>query len=222
MHCKYCNVEVKSETEFCPLCHEKLTPSETAVTVFFPPKTYEKASRLKPTLTKISFIGSLVIFLVCLTANLFTTPELMWSCIVGAILLYAMLLVQNTIFSRSSVSQKIIIQGVGIFLLLVVIQCVLKSTTYWSLEYCLPFIFIFSIIGEGIYLAVAHKTKNNMPAIMMLCILGFIPIVLYWCKVYDTLWPSLTSATFSAIVMLTGVLFGYPKLKIEIKKKFHI
>lgn len=225
MRCKYCNIEIESKTKICPLCHEKLEDIDESLPLAYPEKKSKRHVHRHFTLGKIYTFVSLIVFLLSITVNYLTDKRILWCYIVGAVLLYGLILIKNTVLSRNSVGIKVLVQTVCIFLLFVVIETVTATTsTHWALNYAMPIIHLISTIVLTVLVACSiSKNRNNLISVMAFSFLGFLPIILYFATdIVTVLWPAISTCVLSVIAILSTVIFGHNELKNEFKRKFHI
>ncbi len=231
MRCKYCNIEVGCESKICPLCHEKLQIDESVdLPMAYPPKKREKVPVKKKLLSPGSLYTSiaLTVFTLCLAINLRLTPTIYWFAIVGAVLIYGLILTKHTILSNNSIGIKIFWQAVAIFAILLALNYLLKHqiSNYiknWVWDLGLPVILIVSTLVIGIYTAIAfHKWHSVIIDALTVSALGFLPVILYGCGVVHNPVMSIISACLSSAGIIFCSILGRKTLISEFKKKFHV
>lgn len=231
MRCKYCNVEIGCKAKLCPLCHEKLEPSEDIKSLpqAYPSKrqTTKKPRRLFSA-TSLYLSIALTVFIICIPINLLTTPDIYWFGIVGIACLYGLILVRNTILSNNSIGIKIFWQLVAIFCVLLVVNNLLQSqlptlNSNWIWDYGLPSILTISSLTIGIYTAIAFsKWHEVIVDAISVSAIGFLPLILYAFGVVEVQYMSIACACISAVVIIFCAVLGRRTLFIEIKKRFHV
>lgn len=234
MRCKYCNVDIVCNSKICPLCHEKLTLPDNLDMPYELPKAYpDKQKQTKPkkkkrSATKLYLSIALAIFILSVPINILTTPNIYWFAIVGVLVIYGLILVNNTILSNNGIGIKIFWQGVGILAVLLTINYLLDKqapdySPTWVWDYGLPAILIVASITTGIYTAVALKYwSSTVIDALIIAALGYLPMILYACKVIAHPALSIASTCVSTIIIIFCCILGRRTLISELKKKFHV
>lgn len=224
MRCKYCNVEVYGDSEICPLCHQKLGEDGEKTTLkapYYPPKNKHKSPPISYIRYGLYGIISLVIFAICIAINYTLTPDILWCYLVGTGLLYLYILARYTIQSHSGVGAKIFTQALSIIVILWVTETVFGGKNA-TLNYALPIVIALSIITSTIVLAFLHRQYRSLYlSTVMMCIFGYIPIILFACGVAKVLVPALITTIISSIVLIIALLAGRKYITEEFKKIFH-
>ncbi|MDE6604863.1 MAG: hypothetical protein K2K85_02435 [Clostridia bacterium] len=234
MRCKYCNIEVSCDSKICPLCHEKLVIPDNLDLSYETPKAYPdkqktvRKAKKKLSVTRLYISIALTVFLLSVPINLLTTPNLYWFAIVAVLGIYGLILVANTILSNNGIGIKIFWQGVGILAVLLTINYLLDKqapeySPTWVWDYGLPAILIIASITTGIYTAIALKYWSSVVIdTLIISALGYLPIILYACKVIVHPALAITATCVSTIIIIFVCILGRKTLISELKKKFHV
>ncbi|MDE7215723.1 MAG: hypothetical protein K2O08_02845 [Clostridia bacterium] len=239
MRCKYCNIEIICKSKICPLCHEKLhldpkvdLPAEQIedMPLAYPAKKREKIPVKKKLLSPASIYLSiaLAIFIICVAINLRLTPTIYWFSFVGAVLVYGLILTKHTILSNNSIGIKIFWQAIAIFAILIALNYLVKDQIShyidnWVWDLGLPVILTVSTLVVGIYTAIAfHKWHSVIIDALAVSALGFIPVILFACKVVKNPVMSIICACLSSMGIIFCGILGRRTLISEFKKKFHV
>ncbi len=230
MRCKYCGVEVDDNVLVCPLCHEKLDGYDSEKLALYPPK--DKAAKKKRShvsFTRLYWGIAIGVFFAALGIDLGLTPNVQWFWLVGLVAVYAYLLVQNTILSNSSIAVKVLLQCLLVVGLLFSFAAIFEQwdpksqPSYYVTQYAMPLTLCISNIVMVIFTWIwARRHPVILVDCIFLLLLGFLPIILYACRVIEILWPSLIVAVFSAISILLCFALGHRAIKEEAQKKFHM
>jgi hypothetical protein len=239
MRCKYCNIQIGCKSKICPLCHEKLhidpnldLPLEGSEDIksAYPTKKKEKIPVKKRLLTPGSIYLSiaLALFIICVAINLRLTPTIYWFSFVGAVLVYGLILTKHTILSNNSIGIKIFWQAVAILAILIALNYLLKDQIShyidnWVWDLGLPVILTVSTLVVGIYTAIAfHKWHSVIIDALAVSALGFIPVILFACKIVQNPVMSIICACLSSVGIIFCGILGRRTLISEFKKKFHV
>ena len=224
MHCKYCNVDIETGTKICPICHEKLDDIDESLPKAYPDKVKRKHQHKHFTLQNIYILVSLIVFLMAVTINYLTDSSILWCYIVGGVLVYGLVLIDNTVLSQYSIGAKVFVQTLSILLLIFLVQWITHTmSSMWAYNYAMPIVHMVSSVVFAILVAsFFKKDRNNLVSVIVFSILGAIPIILELSGVLTVLWPSLADVIVSIIIILTVVVFGHKEIKNEFRRKFHI
>lgn len=220
MRCKYCNVEIKGKADVCPLCHQKINDSENETREYLYPTRKQRMIQKQFSFTTIYCFIIACLNVIFITVNMIATPDILWFLLLDLGFFYIYILVHNTILHRSSGAYKIFMQSITLCALALLAQWIAGGN--WAYDYAFPLLLLLSLIVMLIFLCVKTKRPNEyIFYIVMLSLLGFIPMILFWCGVTAIVWPAATVGTLS-IMLVIGILFFAPKeFLFELKKKFH-
>ena len=234
MRCKYCNIDVVCSSKICPLCHEKLIIPDNLDLSFEPQEAYPgkqkpaRKQKKKLSVTRLYLSIALTVFLLSVPINMLTTPNIFWFAIIGVLAIYGFILVANTILSNNGIGIKIFWQGVGILAVLLTINYLLDKqapeySPTWVWDYGLPAILIIASITTGIYTAIALKYFSSAVIdTLIISALGYVPMILYACKVIAHPALAIASTCVSTIIIIFVCILGRRILVSELKKKFHV
>lgn len=222
-HCDKCQVDVSTKRQTCPLCGDFLHETEPKKEILlneYPPfvpivKEYNVLLRI------IYFIGFCGIIISALV-NFFTYDGVTWVIYVTLGVLYLFILLKNTIMSRKPVARKLIVQ-------MIVLSAILYGVDYysgfgrWSIDYVIPFLTIGTTLSIIMVVLIKPMRYEDYVIYMFLtAFLGFIPLIFYLFQIIDVLWPSISAAGLSLVVIVGMIIFADRKTKNELKKRFHI
>lgn len=220
MYCKYCNVNVNTDFDVCPLCKNKLEGTPLAEPVF-PPRKPRKL-RASATFSSIYIFITLSIVAICAAINILSDSKYAWSIMVFVALMYVYFLIKYSIMYKGTGGSKIFIQTTTLWLLGVAIQYIFK-TPEWIWSYGLPIIVLISFAIYIIFVSIFNKRSRDYVRYMTYTtFLGMLPAILYCANVFDYSALSSASAVVS-VVMLMGLLFFSRKIIFaEFQKKGHL
>ena len=234
MRCKYCNIAIGCKSKICPLCHEKLQLPDNLDMEYEAPMAYPEKQKTparkkkRRSITRIYLSVALTTFILSIPINLLTTPQIYWFAVIAALGIYGFILINNTILSNNGIGIKIFWQGVGILAVLLTINYLIERQTpqaspTWVWDYGLPAILIISSITTGIYTTIAHKYwSSSVLDTLMISGLGYVPLILYACKVIAHPILAIVGACVSTGIIIFCCILGRRTLISELKKKFHV
>lgn len=231
MKCKYCNAEIVGKADFCPLCKRPLVQDEVVNDVnkeyVYPIKKKRGKAYKLLTFTPMYLMIASVVFLIVALVNILVAPEMPWYLLVGVTLLYAYVLVQNTILSRNSIFSKILWQALLIFAFLWVIGFMLHSMgiieQIWVFvfDYTLPAVVGISNLVMCILTACfVNRDKGLILDAICFSCTGFVPLILYGAGFGLISYPSVAVAILSFIQIIVFAIAGRKHLKHEGKLKY--
>ena len=232
MRCKHCNCEIYGKADFCPLCKRPLEPEQNVEEqnkeYIYPikkkrPKAYKVLS-----FTPMYWMVAGFVFLISTVINLVLAPTEPWYMLLGIILIYGYMLVQNTIMSRNSIAHKVLWQAILIFAFIWVLAFLLHSyyliDDVWGflLKYSLPVVVgisnIVMCILTGCFL---HYDKSLIIDVIWVNMLGFIPLILYGSIFREISYAAVATAVISAIIIVVYSIIGRKIMTRQGKYKFH-
>lgn len=233
MRCKYCDVEIKSETAVCPLCQEKLRKTDERQAQeqapYYPPKNTEKRKiHTHFTFTNVYLVISMILFFVAIPLSLTLTPQYQWFWLVALLALYGYVLVRNTVMSSNSIGVRVFLQAALICALLLSAHRIFKpypsSQPNWAIEFALPTVLLISEIVMTVLTAVFAKRQPSVliDCVVISALVGFIPLILFGVGVIENPLLSSICGGLSAVSIICCVGFGRRELLEEFKKKMHL
>ncbi len=220
--CKYCQVEVETKKDFCPLCFNHLEMVDNKVEPFYELRKFnETTQKTSNFLYKLFLFLSICIGSVCLIINRLTNPNLWWSLVVIFSVLYVWVLVAHTILSKQSVFKKVLLQILSILILLYFSEKI--SPSDWLVSYVLPSVSICSVIVSLMLLFISKKRREYLIGFLFIyLVLGLVStfcIVFKW----DTFFIiNLINAILCGLCLVGVLIFGFGAMKEELQKKWHI
>lgn len=222
-HCKYCNVNVETDKEFCPLCFNKLSTDNNLPESFYQlRKTNPKAIKTNTFIYKLFLFLSICAVGICTLINLLVTPEKLWCLVVTFGVLYVWVLVAHTILSKRSVYKKVLLQILSLLILLFFIYK-LDSTGNWLICYVYPSL---SLALFGVMLMFLFIKKNRSEYLIGFSALsiglGVVSLLMILFS-YDTFFIiNLINVIASALMIIGILVFGGSAIKYELTKKWHL
>lgn len=219
--CAACRVDVDAGLANCPLCGAHLTDNPEENTLYPPLESLPEEKRRSFTeelylFLSLVFIGGSVVL------NIIFWDGILWCVSVAAVIFYAWIIIQFTIFSPKSGGVKIGCYMLGAMAVLAAFDYT-AGYTGWCLNYGLPLILIAGLIAIDLY-SFVHKSKwrDNLAFAIFYVILGAIPIILYFAKITTAWLPTLLCAIAAGITVLGLIRFSVRYFAEEMRKRFHI
>ena len=226
--CKACDVSVRTEVDFCPLCGTMLEGQEAAERN----DGWQKAVNHYPDLTgqmkKYNFFRRILLFITifgCLFSalvNVLVTPGIWWSLIVLAVAVYCWALLPAMLRKGANYARQVVFQVV-LTCVIVIAADFITGYKGWSVSYVLPGVLSAGIVATGL-MAVFNRTRWSQYVFyqVLVCIFGFSPLVLYLFGIAHSLVMVLVAAGLALASLLLTLLFADRTIKIEFIKRFHV
>ncbi len=214
--CKKCKVKVKTDSDFCPLCQNKLTGKQEENVFPYIPTIYKKYF----TFFRILLLVSIIISLTCIAIDLMINSyHFSIFVVMGFICLFVILKIALT--KRDSVFKTILWQ-------LVILALIAISWDYftgwhsWSLSYVLPILCIVGSISISI-MAIVLKDYLDEELFYFICIvlIGIIPLIFVFTDIVTIKVPSIISSFLNLVCFFSLLILKYKDVKEELKRRMH-
>lgn len=217
--CNFCNVNIKDETDHCPLCGGVLDGEEIGENTYPNVLKKEKA---------ISFIFRLMLFITLIasaasiTTNIATGVSIAWSLIVTFSLLYVLLILH--MFVKENAGYRVRVFGIASFgvALIILIDYVLGFKR-WSVNFVLPSVIIYVTATFLLLMLINRRNWQSYTIIhMLITIISIIPLIMYRIGIVTNPVVSIVAFGISFVVTLGILILGGPRVKSEMYRRFHI
>lgn len=220
-YCNKCLISIKTNHDYCPLCHQTLEiVKEEDIVEKFP--VYK--GRLRPVhqiTRKIMMFISITSVVILFVINFFTGFDSLWSLIPIGSTLFFWLLMTVGIFSRHNIAFKLFILTITLIFFVYMID-ELSASEGWALDYVAPLL-LFSCNAAISFIILVKRInyRDYISYLLLIALFSIVPVIFLFTDIITVLWPSLASFAL-AIFILTFIIFFFPKsIKDEIKKRFH-
>lgn len=221
MRCDKCNVEI-GESNICPLCHENIQKGEiTIIKSEYPPKQAKRPLPMRISPKTIFLIIAVIAATICILVNYLTDTTYLWCWFMTALFGYCYLTIANTICSETEIGAKILLQGATLVALSYIYDAIFRM--HIATGYCVPIIISLMIVSSVASLIAKYKYNRSLfVSCNIISVLGFIPIILYACKLTDILIPAIVCAVVGGISLICSLSFNAKRLKEQYSKVFHM
>ena len=222
MYCKHCNVTVKGSVHRCPLCGKALSADKDADDrdefVLGKDRAPVNATLL---FKQIYSYMSLFLLLTSIILNIFVFPTHVWSVLVGAVLLYVYILVNNLFITYYSIAYLTVIQSITISLLCILIQYIFHIPRM-AVNYAIPIISMVSSLVLGIVsLIKPQKAKQYLLDYLALGLLGIAPWLISRLSPAATGLLPKVSACVGGVMLICLLSFSLRDVAKELDRFFH-
>ena len=228
LKCPYCRVEISTRTEFCPLCHAKLTDvGNTGADMKRTEVAYPKRGKL-PFLSGNLFDKIYLLFWLTFTAVFVLTeslisgkPRICW--VVSSLLIYLYLLLRVTLRGGSYFPQKITAHAILLSIVVSTFSGVISEPIV-IFEFVLPAVYLASLLAISVFIAINYKHPDryllNIISIGLLSVLPFL-IVMVTDRHANPIMSAVTLALGITAIAVTCI-FKARHIINELKRKFHV
>lgn len=224
-HCDKCNVEVRSNRKYCPLCHQSLSGETPELSKEIYPEFVTLRREVQPFMKKLLTVASILAIVVLLTVDLIEADGKLFSLIPIGAILYFWLVVRYGILTKQNAAFRIAFLTTILILILNLFDQNITDPVHrgWALNYVTPLLLLADNIAIlGIILIKRINYRDYLFYLLTILVFSLIPLILAFFEIITIVWPSV--ATFSAaILILLVIVFFFPKhVKDEIRKRFHL
>jgi hypothetical protein len=201
---------------------KKLSDEVTPDNPIYPRRNASFRFPARYSFTMFYSVSALVAFLAALLVNLLTTPNILWSLIAGAGLVYLYVLIRHTIMTSYGSAAKIFLQGFLIAVLVWIVQGVTHSGN-WAYEYVIPMILLANTVVLWALAIVRRVRRGNYSLnLLIISVLDFVPVIWYLTGHSVVLWTMIVSASISLATMVPVLTVFGKFLLTELKRLFHM
>ncbi len=222
-HCKYCNIDVDTSNDFCPLCFNHLEEVNSSYEQFYTPRLKnETADRKKHFITKLFLFLTICSIVICFFINFLTDFKIKWFLVVTFGIIYVWVLVAHTIMSTQSAFKKIFLQLISIIALLYFTEQVAEPHD-WLLQYVYPSI-SFTVVAVICLILFIDKNRNDkilgFATIILLMGIGSLLFIIF--KLSPFVLLNFINCILCGLTIIGILIFGNHAIKQELSKKLHL
>jgi hypothetical protein len=227
LFCAACKIHISTKTDRCPLCQKDLpdTPDQDLTQTY--PDFVPMKNKSSPIVNLVS-LAAIVLILLSVAVNWVTWNGRLWSIIFSAHILYFWLSGLLTFKKNTNLGLKLMIHAIAITLLLIIINMspfgtAPASRVSWSVSYAMPVIIIACIaVMDIMILKGKHRLHDYLSYQLILCGIGFIPLMLLLYGVAQPMYPGIIAAAFSLITIIGLIVFAKRIVLSEFARRLHL
>ncbi|CVI65633.1 hypothetical protein NDGK_00265 [Clostridiales bacterium CHKCI001] len=220
LYCEKCNVKIRTNHKYCPLCQSPLIGEIGEDSKLFP-ELEEKTHASKLMLRIFNFL-CVAIIIISLMVNWLITPGKQWSIWIGAGVLCVWIFLTVGVYKRKNLMKNAMWQ---LFLITVgtVIWDAAIGWSGWSVNYVIPIAGLVTIIILIVIAMVYHlASPEYMIYFLMNCLYGIIPFILLLTGCITVKLPALLCICCCALLFSALIIFQGRAVYSELQKKFHL
>lgn len=220
--CDKCHIEINTIQKYCPLCHQVLQGDidEGHIELYSP--NGRTNIQINRTMQRIVIFVSLLAMIILGVIDLVDQSGNTWSILPNAVIFYALLSIQFSIFTKTRSTGKILGLSLLLMILVIVINFLLEPNNLWSLDYVMPSIILANNITLIMIMMIKkHGMKEEGKHYVGSVLTSSIPIILYFMGIIkDPTIPVILAGVEIASLFLMIVFF--PRALFDaLKKIFH-
>lgn len=217
-HCDKCNIDVRGSFKRCPLCQHILTGENTPDEFPAVQSFYEKYKNI----VKFAILITSSISIISIAVNILIPQSGKWSLFVLFGVICFWITATVCMKKRRVISQNISAEAV-IISILCVIWDAFTGWHGWSVDYVIPIIFSWAMLGLFIATKILKIRMPDYVFSFVICIFfGIAPLILCLAGVTKILIPSVICIALSIMSFITLLLYDGRELWLTLSKKFHI
>lgn len=187
--------------------------------MIYPQKLSSKKNNI---IIKISLIASLGLAVIFIILNRILTPQIHWSAIANATIIYIWIIIFYTIKKNLNIAGHVLLHAIAISILNIYIDYEFGFIG-WSINIAIPIIVIIANIIMLIITIVSHKQFIKY-AIYQLFIVFFsiVPYVLLTENITKSATLSITASTISILNLIVSLVWCTRDVKEAVARKIHM
>lgn len=217
--CKQCNVQIRDDTEICPLCRCVVEQQEQQSNVY---PDIRQSERRMVLFANICLFAVLVLAVVLVGVNYKFYNGWLWCPIPIAAMAYVYLILRYGILGSAGHKAKIfVLTTVGVILLILV--DVVTGFYRWSVNYVFPGGIL--LIDAATLIMMFVNVRNWQSYIMLqmgMILFSVCPIFLWKIHIITSPFLSVVTAGVTVFIILGTLIIGDRRAKTELFRRFHI
>lgn len=222
-HCKYCHIEVDTNNDFCPLCFNHLSETDSSFDQLYSKRfTNETTDRKKLFISKLFLFLTICVITACFFINYLVNFEVKWFLVVTFGILYVWVLVAHTIMTKRSAFKKILLQIISIIALLYFTERVSEPQD-WLLPYVYPSISFTAVFALLMILFIDKNRSRKVlgfSVLILLMLVGSIVIMIFNIAQFKLL--NFLNCVICGLTLVGLFVFASNSIKHELSKRFHL
>ena len=230
-HCDKCHVSVRSNKEYCPLCHQHLQGESTELEHEVYPEFLPSRREVLPLTKKILRTATFLAVILLVSLNWILYNGALWAIIPIGGILYFWLLVRYGVLTNQNVPFRIAFLTTILVAILVAYDirygnyanqdAIYQSS--WALNYVLPLAMLAAAMAISFIIWLRRMNyREYLFYLMTIVVFSFVPLALFLLRIIRFAWRSVLAFSVALFILLV-IVFFFPKyIKDEIRKRFHV
>ena len=214
--CKKCNLKIKTNNNYCPLCQSKLIGKKEANDFPNVIPIYKKYITFFKLLLFICVLISLISIAVDLIINKYHFSIFV---LIG---IFCLLIVFKSAITKRDSIYKTILWQLVLLSFISILWDYLTGFNSWSITFVIPILCITNNIVISLLTMIFHDClEDNIIYFICMVFIGLVPLIFLLLDIENKI-PSIICIFFNLICFLTLLIFKYKEVKEELKRRLHI
>jgi hypothetical protein len=217
-YCSKCKLDVRTASDKCPLCQNKLTGTEEKTPYPIIPTIYKRFELF----FKILIMSSIGLSVICIAVNLIIQQFGWWwqYAVFGVFCVWVSIF---HIIKRRNNIPKAIMNQVLITAIFCIIWDIWTGWKGWSIDFVLPILFTAAMIGLFIVARVLKmKKRDYLLYLFMVIAFCIITVIFYATNLTNIVIPSVICFSGGILSLAALIIFEGKNMKEEFEKRFHL
>lgn len=219
-YCSKCNVSVTGEGVKCPLCQHALSDDGIESPEVFP--RIETITHTHGLLLRCLLFGLISVSIIAIMLDLMFPDKKFWAGFVVAGAACVWISVRTAIISRGNIMKKLLNLSILVSLLAVIWDFA-TGWHRWSIDYVLPCTFLTVMLAITVISRITKMpTEQYLIYLIFLLLFGLIPAVFLIAGWNHVALPSFLCITCSLLLFSAHLVFDWPKMEGELRRRLHL
>lgn len=232
-YCKNCKLTYGTPLNHCLFCNNELTEDNglsklngsnsysDSMDYHYP--QFQKRKKARQNFLRFIYFLIIMSIISCIFLDLTDKkPGISWSLYTTTCCLYVLYLVRLCASKQKKI-KKITYSAYASIILNLLIGLYTDSP-FWAIDFILPLGILGTNLCVTFYFLFRKREELHNIVIynLVACLLGLIPLILFFTKQLTYTWPSITCGLYSLIILSGLMFFSTSQTKDELKRRFHL
>lgn len=220
-HCEKCKINIINNSSKCPLCGNNVKNVDEHFVEPYPKINLEN-KHYQMIRFKIYLVLSIIMFFMTISIKFLNETDLTYLFLSTSVLGYIWFTIYTIQKSLKNIGYFILKQMLSISTIVILMDYALGYQK-WSLNYAIPVIIVLGVSSiSSIAVFKPMQFREYFVYQITISIVGVLSILLVIFNLSTVSWTLIFAAFYSAMVMLSMIIFADKKAQLEFKKRFHL
>lgn len=219
--CEKCHINIISKSSKCPLCGNSVNHLDENFMEPYPKINLEN-KHYQMIRFKIYVVLAIIMFFMTISIKFLNETDLTYLFLSTSVLGYIWFTIYTIQKSLKNIGYFILKQMLSISTIVILMDYALGYQK-WSLNYAIPVIIVLGVSSiSSIAVFKPMQFREYFVYQITISIVGILSILLLIFNLSTVSWTLIFAAFYSAMVMISMIIFADKKAKLEFKKRFHL
>lgn len=219
--CEKCKINIINNSSKCPLCGNNVKSVDEHFVEPYPKINLEN-KHYQMIRFKIYLVLSIIMFFMTISIKFLNETDLTYLFLSTSVLGYIWFTIYTIQKSLKNIGYFILKQMLSISTIVILMDYALGYQK-WSLNYAIPVIIVLGVSSiSSIAVFKPMQFREYFVYQITISIVGVLSILLVIFNLSTVSWTLIFAAFYSAMVMLSMIIFADKKAQLEFKKRFHL